>query len=250
MRRAQLLAVILAMAAIPVLPGFAADEVFDRMVPLPSGGTLVLENVNGSVTVTGWDRQDVAVHAVKSAATPEELARVQIDVAAAPGRVAVNTVYPPGEAAEVTVTYSLRVPRRVLLGQVATVNGAVRVSGVEGAGELRSVNGDVGVSDSSGGFSARTTNGDIHMEFARLASAGPLTIETVNGSIGLALPPSASAALDVRCWNGDFHSDLPMSQVTAYRPREFQGRLGDGGTPVQLRTVNGAIRILALTQGI
>jgi DUF4097 and DUF4098 domain-containing protein YvlB len=126
----------------------------------------------------------------------------------------------------------------------------VRVSGLQGAGELRSVNGDVEVSDSSGGFSAHTTNGDIHMEFAKLAASGPLTLETVNGSIGLAIPPATSAALDVRCWNGKFHSDLPMSLVGDYTPREFQGKLGAGGTAVHLRTVNGAIRIQVLSQGV
>jgi DUF4097 and DUF4098 domain-containing protein YvlB len=250
MRKVWLAVLVLAAVAFLAVPGFAADEVFDRVLPLPAGGSLVLENVTGSVTIVGWDRQDVEVHAVKSAVLAEDLGMVQIDAAAASGRVAVKTVYPKDDSAQVIVNYTVRVPRHVWLEQVATVNGTVRVSGLQGAGELRSVNGDVEVSDSSGGFSAHTTNGDIHMELSRLAAKGPLTMETVNGSIGLAMPAGTPAALDIRCMNGSFHSDLPMSVVGAYTPREFQGRLGVGGAAVRLRTVNGAIRIQVLGQGV
>jgi hypothetical protein len=252
-------------AAVWVLPGRAADEVFERTVPLPAGGSFALQNVNGSVTITGWGRDAVEVRAVKSSPSASaqlavsDLARVQVNVAAASDRVTVTTAYPKDEGVDVAVAYSVRVPRRVWLQQVATVNGTVRVNGVQGAGELRSVNGDVEVSDSAGPFSARTTNGDIHMELARLTAfprgeelrdATPLRVETVNGSIVLALPAKTAASLEVRCLKGDFQSDLPVAALGAYTPREFQGRLGGGGTPVRLSTVNGAIRIRSLTEGI
>jgi len=250
MRRVGLAVVVLAAVAFLATPGFAADEVYDRVLPLPAGGSLVLQNVTGTITIVGWDRDDVEVHAVKTAALAEDLGAVQIVAAADSGRVAVKTVYPTDENAEVAVNYTVRVPRRVWLEQVATVNGTVRVSGLQGTGELRSVNGDVEVSDSSGGFSAHTTNGDIHMEFAKLVASQPLTLETVNGSIGLAIPRATAAALDIRCSYGKFHSELPMTVEGAYTPRQFQGKLGVGGTSVHLHTVNGAIRIEAVAQGV
>jgi DUF4097 and DUF4098 domain-containing protein YvlB len=250
MRKASLAAMVLAGAAMLAVPGFAADETFDRVLPLPPGGSLVLANVTGTVNIVGWDRDAVEVHAVKTAKLQADLTRVGIDAAENAGRVAVKTVYHADENVEVTVNYTVRVPRRVWLEQVATVNGAVHVSGVEGAGELRSVNGNVEVADSSGGFSAHTVNGDIQMDLSRLASSVPLVLQTVNGSIGLAVPATTSAALDVNSLKGNFHSDIAMSLKGAYSPREFHGQLGGGGTPVQLRTVNGAIHIQALAPGV
>jgi DUF4097 and DUF4098 domain-containing protein YvlB len=215
------------------------------------GGSFAIENVNGPVTIVGWDRDAVEIHAVKTAShAVADLLRVQIDVAATPGLVQVSTVDPHEDGVEVAVDYTVRVPRRVLLQEVATVNGTVRVSGVNTEGKLNSVNGDIDVSDSAGGFSARTTNGDIHMEIGRLAAAGPLAVETVNGAIALALPATAAANLDVRSLNGDFRSELPVAYLGAYKPRELHGRLGSGGALLRLRTVNGAIRVLALPQGI
>jgi DUF4097 and DUF4098 domain-containing protein YvlB len=228
------------------------SQTFDRTVSLAPGGSFAIENVNGMVTVVGWDRDAVEIHAVKTASshTVADLLRVQIDVAATPGLVQVNTVDPHEDGVEVAVDYTVRVPRRVLLQEVATVNGTVRVSGVNTVGKLHSVNGDIDVSDSAGGFSARTTNGDIHMEIDRLAPGGPLAVETVNGAIALALPVNVAANLDVRSLNGDFRSELPVAYLGAYKPRELHGRLGAGGALLQLRTVNGAIRVLALPQGV
>jgi hypothetical protein len=43
--------------------------------------------------------------------------------------------------------------------------------------------------------------------------------------------------------NGEFRSELP---VVSPASREFQGRLGSGGSPVRIRTINGAIELVNL----
>ncbi len=211
-------------------------------------------NVNGSVQVDGWEREQVEIQAVKSAGrNPEELERVQVEVVARADAVQVRTRYPQDEGVEVAVEYHVRVPSRVLLSRVETVNGAVRVRGVEGAGELRSVNGNVELLDGAGHFSARTTNGNVRLELRQLASCDEparssscsLSVETVNGSVLLALPADANADLEVRSLNGDFRSELPVTVRGSADAREFRGRLGRGGSAVRIRTVNGGIRVVA-----
>jgi DUF4097 and DUF4098 domain-containing protein YvlB len=253
--KASLVVTLLAAVAV-CCPAFAANqtankkEIFDRTLPLSAGAAFSLNNVNGSISVEGWDRDAVEIYAVKTAKQSADLALVRIDTDAEPGRVAVSTIDPQGNDAEVSVDYTVRVPRRIVLEQLATVNGAVHVSGVEGQGELRSVNGDISVASSEGGFSAHTTNGGIHVELLHLAAPNSLALETVNGSIVLMLPHDSQATVDARSLNGGFHSDLPVALLSAYSPRGIRGQLSGGGAPVQLRTVNGMIRIAALTQRI
>lgn len=227
------------------VPGVAADEIFERSVPLAAGGTFMLANVNGSVHVDGWDKDMVEIRALKSARrNAEDLGRVQIDVETRPGFVAVRTRYPQHEGVDVAVDYQVRVPARVILSSVETVNGTVRVSGVEGSGELRSVNGNVEMFEGLGHFSARTTNGNVRMELRRLTDSGSLALETVNGSVVLALPAGSQADLDVRSLNGDFFSQLPVTVLVSQGSHGFRGRLGRGGSAVRLRTVNGGIRVI------
>ena len=242
MRRAiWALAILFCLSA----PAFADDQIFDQTYPLPQGGTFMLENVNGSVQVDGWERDDVEIRAIKTAhRNREDLDRVKIEVETQPGEVAVRTRYPQGTGVDVSVDYRVRVPSRVLLAGVETVNGSVAVRGVDGSGRLRSVNGNVEVLDSSGRFSARTTNGNLKLELRHLPEGAPMALETVNGSVVLALPSDAQAALNVRSMNGDFHSDLPVVTQGTFSVRAFRGRLGSGGSEISIRTVNGGIRVL------
>jgi hypothetical protein len=233
-------------------PGYASNEVFQKTYPLAAGGSFLLENVNGSVHVDGWDREEVEVRAVKSSQSDSRnLKQVKIEVESHPGQVTVHTLYPQGEGAEVAVEYYVYVPYHVLLGSIETVNGSVTVRGVEGSGELRSVNGDVEVLNSSGRFSAKTTNGDLHLELRQLLDGGPMNIETVNGSVILGLPSNARAELKVLSMNGDFTSDLPFTWTTpSPASRSFCARMGTGGSEISVRTVNGGIRLVLKRPGV
>jgi DUF4097 and DUF4098 domain-containing protein YvlB len=226
---------------------FAYDETFHHVYPLTSGGSFVLENVNGSVHVDGWDRDEVEVSAVKTGTNEaRDVQQVKIEVDnSKPGQIAVHTRYPKGEGAEVAVEYHVHVPYRVLLGCVGTVNGSVIVRGVEGGGELRSVNGNIEVSNSSGRFSEKTTNGDIRLELRQLMAGGPMNLETVNGSVLVGLPAGAGADLKVLSMNGDVYSELPVSRgAGTFAPHAFKAKLGTGGGEISVRTVNGGIRLL------
>ena len=238
---------MVAAAVMLAAPAWAVDEVFQQTYPLQAGGTFLLTNVNGSVQISGWDRNEVEVHAVKTAlGAQRDLARVRVDVLATPNRVAVETRYPQDDGVEVYVEYRIRVPRRVQLERVATVNGLVRVANVEATGDLRAVNGNVDVFDCSGRLSAHTTNGNLRLEMRRLDDGEPVVLETINGTILLALPAGSNAELDVRTINGDFRSELPLSLQGASPLQAFRGQIGQGGSRIQIRTVNGGIRVVTL----
>src|ERR1700691_3355163 len=221
----------------------AADELFKQTYPLPPGGSFVLENVNGSVHVDGWERDEVEVSAVKTAQSDQhDLDLVKIEVDSKPGQVAVHTCYPKGQGVEVAVEYHVHVPYRVLLGNVETVNGS---------GELRSVNGNVEVTESTGRFSEKTTNGNVRLELRQLFDGGPMNLETVNGSVVLGLPSTARANLKVLSMNGDVYSELPVTS-TAGSPgaRAFQAKLGAGGGQISVRTINGGIHLFLQRPGV
>jgi hypothetical protein len=235
------------------LPGFAnTNQVFEKTYPLAAGGHFTLDNVNGSVEVQGWDRDEVEVSAVKTAhADAGDLDQVKIEVVNDASDVAVHTRYPAGEGAEVAVEYRIHVPYRVLLGAVGTVNGSVRVRGVEGGGALKSVNGNVEVVESSGRFSAKTTNGDLHLELRHVSDGEPMNLETVNGSVVLGLPSNARANLEVQNMNGDFYSEVPVTSTRGVPGSHgFRGKLGQGGGAISVRTVNGGIRVLLEHPGV
>ncbi len=243
--------VIFAVGTAWAAPGFAISKDFDQSYPLQPGGSFELQNVNGTVEVQGWDRDAIEVHAVKTAKTKEaDLERVSIEVDAKPGAVSVVTRYPQNEGVEVAVEYVIHVPHSAHVEHIGTVNGTLRVAGVEMVEDLHTVNGNIEVYEGGGAIHAHTTNGNVHLELAHFAAArngkSEATAETTNGSLLLAVPSDAQVDLDARCLNGNFFSELPLSLETTLRPREIHGKLGAGGAPIHLHTVNGAIRVVVL----
>jgi putative adhesin len=242
---------VFALAAVWITPSFAISKDFDQSYPLQPGGSFELQNVNGTVEVDGWDRDAVEVHAVKTAKTKEsDLARVSIEVEAKPNAVSVTTRYPQNEGVEVAVEYVIHVPHSAHVEHLGTVNGTLRVAGVEAVEDLHTVNGNIEVYEGGGAIHAHTTNGNVRLELAHFASAtnrkGEATAETTNGSLLLAVPSDAQASLEAKCLNGNFSSELPLSMESTMRPREIRAKLGRGGAPIHLHTVNGAIRVVAL----
>ena len=238
-------------------PGLAISKDFDRSYPLQAGGSFELQNVNGTVEVQGWDRDAVEVHAVKTAKVKEaDLERVSIEVDAKLSAVSVVTRYPQNEGVEVAVEYTIHVPHGARLEHIGTVNGTLRIAGVDSIEDLRTVNGNIEVYEGAGAIHAHTTNGNVRLELTRISGRdvsngarsdkGEATAETTNGSLLLAVPADTQAELEARCLNGNFSSELPLTLESSLRPREIHGKIGRGGAPIHLHTVNGGIRVVVL----
>src|SRR5216684_1608837 len=139
---AALLFLVLAAASAPA--GLAITKEFNQTYPLQPGGSFELQNVNGTVNVQGWDRDEVEIRAVKTAREKlSDLDRVSIVVTAKPESVSVVTRYPQDEGVEVAVEYTIHVPYAAHLEHIGTVNGTLRVSGVDEIRDLQTVNGNI-----------------------------------------------------------------------------------------------------------
>lgn len=240
-------AVLVCALAVAAVPSFAISKEFNQSYPLQPGGTFELQNVNGTVEVQGWDKDVVEVHAVKTAKLKEsDLERVSIDVNANAGAVSIATRYPQNEGVEVAVEYTIHVPHGAKLERLGTVNGTLRVAGVDDVEELHTVNGNIEVYGADSTVHARTTNGNVRLELSGVHGPSGTLAETMNGSVVLALPADSQADLEARCLNGNFLSELPVEMQGSLKPRELHGKLGQGGVPIRLRTINGGIRIVAL----
>jgi len=244
--RRLLLALLLALG-LGATHSVATSREFTKTFPLRADGSFDLNNVNGTVRIEGWDREEVEVRAIKTTPDRESaLDMVSIEIESRPDAVSVSTHYPQDEGVEVAVDYVIHVPRHAQLNRINTVNGTLRVMSSDSIGDLHTVNGNIEVYEGSGNVHAHTTNGNVYLELKHPADTRGASAETTNGSVLLAIPSDLPADLDARCMNGSFSSELPMVMKGADQPRVVRGRLGAGGAAIHLGTVNGAIRIVAL----
>jgi len=219
-------------------------EEFHQTYPLTKSGRLQLENVNGSVRITTWDKEEVKVDAIKKAKQQEHLEEVKIDITSSADSLKIRTKYPDRKSSNnsTTVEYTLTVPKQSHLGKISNVNGSVEIENAGGDVAVSSVNGAVLATGLSGEAQLSTVNGSVRASFAGLKS--PVSIKSVNGSVTLVLPANANADVAAETVNGEIHSDFSVQPKKGFSTgSKLQGKLGEGGPAVKLATVNGGIRL-------
>ena len=220
-------------------------EELHKTYPIDAEGRVSLNNVNGAVHISAWDRNEVQVDAIKRAHTKEALDEANIVIDSASSSISIRTKYPESKHHKdsASVEYTLKVPRRARLFAVETVNGSVEVSGVTGDVKISSVNGPVTAQNLAGEARLSTVNGTVNASFDKLEGTPSISLHSVNGTISLAIPENANAEFDASTVHGGISSDFGMPGLRYKTGGSVSGRIGSGGARIKLNNVNGGIRI-------
>lgn len=233
-------------------------EDFHYTYPLAAGGRISLENLNGSVEISGWDKDSVEINGTKFAHSEQALKETKIDISSAPNVLQVRTLPPYGPRGA-GARYSMRVPHRVQLDRIVSSNGGIRVEDIQGMVSLRSSNGTIRIWRVNGQLEARTSNGSIeatdqtgntiaHTSNGSVRidmSKGALEADTSNGSITARLT-QPDAQLPVRLESSNGHIDLTLDAVREVRANTSNSAIvvhlpGGANARVRARTSNSSI---------
>ena len=136
---------------------------------------------------------------------------------------------------------TLSLPRRVELSTKG-VNGPVRVGEVDGAVEVEGVNGRVEVAQSLGHSEIKGVNGGVKFGVAQLGAQG-MEVKGVNGNVEIRLRENVNADIEVKGQNGSLALNVPnVTMQERQNGVNMRARLGSGGSPIEIKGVNGNIR--------
>ena len=229
-------------------------EEFHKVYPFSAQGRIQIENLNGPVQISAWDRDEVKVDAVKSAWSKERLDEVKIEIHADQNELSIHTEYPGrrhtfnfGNEDEhgnpASVEYTITVPRQARLDKIELVNGRLDVQDVAGEIHASCVNGRIQAHNLQGPVELNTVNGELDASVGQLPGS-ELKLSSVNGKLRVTLPSDARAELKASTVSGNISDDFGLP-VTRHQfvGRSLHGQLGGGGTLVKLSNVNGEIEI-------
>jgi hypothetical protein len=236
------------------------DSSFTTKQSIAAGGTIRVENLNGSIDVEASDNGTTTVSAVKRWRRGDP-ARVRILVEPGKDGATVCALWDDERSCDdhpshnsghhddhndVSVQFTVRVAKGVKV-DLNTVNGSVDVSGATAAVDAETVNGRVEVATLGGPVSAKTVNGSVHATIEHLIKSNePLELETVNGSVQLEAPSDLSADVDAETTNGGIQSDFPLTISSGMIGKHIHGTVGQGGRRVELHTTNGSVKLRKL----
>jgi len=191
----------------------------DTVIPVNGATTLEVSVMAGSITVTGWDRNEIGIKAEHSTRTFVEIRRAR-----GGERIMLDAESSRGPAG--ILDFTLQVPRSMALvldamnadiivdgvnGSVDAnvIQGEVTVSGA-GAVKVNSATGTVLVDGAVGSVDAATAAGDIRL----VNVAGDVQAESAGGDI--VILNSTAASVDVGTVGGRIHYDGAFNREGTY----------------------------------
>ena len=229
-----------ALAAAIAAPA-AAEQNITKRATVEADATIEVSNVQGSVEVTAWDRNEVELVAVL------ESDKDELEFEATPRIVRIEVDRPDGKYGRdhSEARLKLRVPAGAVL-VVDTVSADITVAGVRGSFDGEVVSGEIHATIvAAREVEVNSVSGDITID-AELAPSARVEMESVSGTIGLKIKPPVNADFDLESFSGDIDVCFgPKARETSrYAPgTELSFTQGNGGARIELQTLSGDISI-------
>lgn len=235
---------------------------------------VVVDNVNGSIHVVGYQGSEVRLTAHKrlraeSSSDAEKGAReVKLEITQdgntvrfyvdGPFRCREGGVHmdrDPGY--EVKYDFDLQVPHDTAV-ELKTINdGEIQVEGVAGDYKVDNINGGVEMTELAGSGKVYALNGKVRVTF-RENPRGKSSFGSLNGEVRVSFQPDLNADVRFKTFNGGVYTDYPVSYLPqpvaagerhngkfVYKSNDWTAaRVGRGGPELSFDAFNGNIRIL------
>ena len=197
-----------------VLAGAAFQDT-DTTVAVRAGARLNLDNFDGGVTITTWNKSSMRVQA-----THDDDTRIEIDARGGSVDVRGRSRYGPPD-----VEYRITVPADMSL-EIGTQSGDVDIDGSRGEIQVQTVEGRITVSGGSGRVSLSSVEGEVQLTGA----SGRISISAVDGSVSV---KGARGDLQISAVDGAILlEDIDAASVEASTVDgaiDFRGMIKEGG---------------------
>lgn len=216
------------------------QENFHSNFKVDGSARLSLDNENGGVEISSWERNEVDVTAVKFASSESQLHDVKIETTATPDLVSIRTIRQRTMHGNSGARYTIRVPKHMILDRIHSTNGSISVESIAAAVTLESTNGALHFTRIDGKMEGRTTNGSIELS----SCLGDARLNSSNGRIEGEIE---NGVVDAKTSNGDILLKVgKMEGKGALRASTSNGRIDltlDAGHELRASTTNSSITL-------
>ena len=232
-------------------------------------GKLKVHIVDGSITVNGYDGNEVIVTAIgdrrskgwnksKNQRTKNGLKKMVENSLEFTVEEYNNQVYVSYQPGKRVLDFEIQIPRNFSV-DLRTVNqGNIMVEGVDGAHEVSNTNGKIDMREVGGSVIADALNQSITVTFEKVESDTTMMFSSLNGDVDISFPKSLKADITARSDNGNVYTDFEITKVRnssntlssrnngVYKvsnKKGVSGTINGGGASITFKTLNGDIMI-------
>ena len=184
---------------------FVAKEAFSLGVAIGDQTQIVVEAINGTITINGVAETDSmritgqrSVGSESMEDAEENLQNLLVNVQDLTSEFFIGTVQPLETGGRnFVVDYNITLPENFKLF-VLQINGVIDIESIDNAITVSTVNGEIELDHIVGNVSAQIINGNI-IGNIKLPLNESIDLRTTNGAISLSIPQTTSAAHDCQC---------------------------------------------------
>ena len=243
----------------------------DRMtVPFPSATQprkLIVDSFLGSITVRGYDGQDVIVESSGgigrprkgSAEPPPGMHRIGPSGGDVQASTESNTIKITTGIFSNPGNMTIQVPRQTSVSVKTMTGREILIENISGEIEANNMNGPVNIVNVSGSVVAHSMNGKVTASLNTVMPDKAMSFSTMNGDIDVTLPSAIKANVKLKTDRGDMFTDFdiqlnpsaPATTTTSKNGRTVRlrsdrtttGSINGGGPEIQFTSFNGDIVI-------
>lgn len=267
---------VLLLTATPIAVAQSEEE-FHQQVSLLSGGSVVVENGRGDVSIEGWDKAEMQVDARKifdgdGAVREHWMRETKVRVEGDEHHRLVKVEYPSDLlhswgfwSGERSVSLKIHLPRQVD-AELKTDRGHVTVQQITGKLDIGSDRGEVDITRLDGELRVHADRGHLKVRDSAIRGgirvsldrgsadialqhlAGDSNLEVSRGDLSVTLPKSASFTVDAeRTRRSAFRTDFSVL-VRGNFGGSIRGEVNGGGPVLRLRGERGDVWLHAGSQ--
>jgi len=239
----------------------AADsKEINQTVPLNRDGRVYVENFKGSITVTTWDRPEVAISVHidpdgrADSIEMKKVALTEIRINGSGSSVTIKTDYDRLSSLRLQelltfhdqslplAHYTIQMPATAAL-EIKDYKSDIHVSDLSSDLKLNTYKGTVAVAHLDGAARVETYKGNVQLEFVRFQKDS--RFETYKGDIEIRMPKDSHFDLDTESGrHGDLNSDFPVTISAGHSSSgHFSGAVNGGGPTLRFETYKGSLRL-------
>lgn len=214
---------------------------FEDEYDADENSNLSVSTVNGLISITSWDGENIALNATKRSRYGEDdLKNAEIVVLENGDEINIEIQHSSPIRSR-AVDLVIKIPNNVTVKFVSSTNGGITVENVDGYVKATTLNGGINIIGTTGIDNLVSTNGGISAELFDITE--DIDIENTNGGITLLINPLINASIQISTTNGGITVDGEFITETESTYNSFSGILGNGGNSINVVTTNGGITI-------
>lgn len=239
-------------------------------------GKLIVNILNGSINVSGYDGDEVRVTAgIRTKKTNNDKSKYKSKnkdkghskygmkkIAENGLSFSVeeinNTVYVKNSPSGPTVDFEIQVPRNFSVDLKTLNNGSIIVDNVNGTHEASNTNGKIIMTNVGGSVVADALNKDITVTFRTITPNTTMMFTSLNGDLDITFPSDLKANVNARSDFGNVYTDFeiklnkskPVTNTSkksgvyqVKKDKGISGLINGGGADITFKTLNGDILI-------